>query len=202
MGDGVNIAARLESVCEPGGICLVIARNTAFTYKGKAIDANEIGTELGVRYLLEGSVQRDQNRVRVNAQLVDSESGAHLWAERFEEDIADLFIEIGLTLHLDGAAHGVDHAAKFDEAAVPGARSLRSALSRAKVRSSSAPASRLHGAPSGRTGLGRRLNGYVDAVAGVRRHSIAASATITRVTINSPTGEYLYRLVRRLSGGS
>jgi adenylate cyclase len=69
----------------------VIARNTAFTYKGKNIDAKEIGKELGVRYVLEGSVQRDQNRVRVNAQLIDAESGAHLWAERFEEDVADLF---------------------------------------------------------------------------------------------------------------
>src|SRR5271165_2023016 len=69
----------------------VIARNTAFTYKSKAIDAKEIGKELGVRYVLEGSVQREQNRVRVNAQLVDAESGAHLWADRFEEDVADLF---------------------------------------------------------------------------------------------------------------
>ena len=69
----------------------VIARNTAFTYKGKNIDAKEIGKELGVRYVLEGSVQRDQNRVRVNAQLIDAESGAHLWADRFEEDVADLF---------------------------------------------------------------------------------------------------------------
>jgi adenylate cyclase len=69
----------------------VIARNTAFTYKGKTIDAKEIGKELGVRYVLEGSVQRDQNRVRVNAQLIDAETGAHLWADRFEEDITDLF---------------------------------------------------------------------------------------------------------------
>jgi TolB-like protein/class 3 adenylate cyclase len=69
----------------------VIARNTAFTYKGKSIDAKEIGKELGVRYMLEGSVQRDQNRVRVNAQLIDAESGTHLWAERFEENVADLF---------------------------------------------------------------------------------------------------------------
>jgi adenylate cyclase len=69
----------------------VIARNTAFAYKGKSIDAKEIGKELGVRYVLEGSVQRDQNRMRVNAQLIDAQSGAHLWADRFEEDVADLF---------------------------------------------------------------------------------------------------------------
>jgi TolB-like protein len=69
----------------------VIARNTAFTFKGKTLDAKAIGKELGVRYVLEGSVQRDQNRVRVNAQLIDAESGAHLWADRFDEDVADLF---------------------------------------------------------------------------------------------------------------
>ena len=69
----------------------VIASTTAFTYRGKTVDAKEIGKELGVRYVLEGSVQRDQNRVRVNAQLIDAQSGAHLWADRFEEDVADLF---------------------------------------------------------------------------------------------------------------
>ena len=69
----------------------VIARNTAFTFKGKATDAKEIGKQLGVRYVLEGSVQRDQNRVRVNAQLIDAGTGAHLWADRFEEDLADVF---------------------------------------------------------------------------------------------------------------
>ena len=69
----------------------VIARNTAFTFKGKNIDIKEISKELGVRYVLEGSVQRDQNHVRVNAQLIDGETGAHLWADRFEESITDLF---------------------------------------------------------------------------------------------------------------
>jgi TolB-like protein/DNA-binding winged helix-turn-helix (wHTH) protein len=69
----------------------VIARNTAFTYKDKQIDAKQIGRELGVRYMLEGSVRRSGNQVRVNAQLVDAESGAHLWAERFDHEIGDLF---------------------------------------------------------------------------------------------------------------
>jgi TolB-like protein/cytochrome c-type biogenesis protein CcmH/NrfG len=69
----------------------VIARNTAFTFKGKNIPIKEISNELGVRYVLEGSVQRDQNRVRVNAQLIDGKTGAHLWADRFEEDMADVF---------------------------------------------------------------------------------------------------------------
>jgi TolB-like protein/class 3 adenylate cyclase len=190
MGDGVNIAARLESICEPGGICLseqaywqvkgrlnlavadlgpkelkniaepirvysldvgrpaqarpatepkppernaaprlsmvvlpfanigggpeqehfvdgvteslttdlsrirgavVIARNTAFTYKGKGVDLKQIGRELNVRYALEGSVQRGGNRMRVNVQLIDAETGSHLWAERFDKPLADLF---------------------------------------------------------------------------------------------------------------
>jgi TolB-like protein/Tfp pilus assembly protein PilF len=69
----------------------VIARNTAFTFKGKNADAREIGKELGVRYVLEGSVQRDQNQVRVNAQLIDAESGGHLWAERFDKPPSNLF---------------------------------------------------------------------------------------------------------------
>jgi len=73
------------------GGSFVIARNTAFTFKGKNTDAREIGKELGVRYVLEGSVQRDQNRIRLNAQLIDAESGGHLWADRFDKPLADLF---------------------------------------------------------------------------------------------------------------
>jgi TolB-like protein/class 3 adenylate cyclase/Flp pilus assembly protein TadD len=69
----------------------VIARNTAFTYKGKPLDMNAIGPELNVRYVLEGSVQRGGNRMRVNVQLVDAETGNHLWAERFDKPLADLF---------------------------------------------------------------------------------------------------------------
>jgi adenylate cyclase len=69
----------------------VIGRNTAFTFKHKNVDSKEISKELGVRYVLEGSVQRDQNRVGVNAQLIDGETGAHLWVDRFEESVTDLF---------------------------------------------------------------------------------------------------------------
>jgi TolB-like protein/Flp pilus assembly protein TadD len=69
----------------------VIGRHTAFTYKGKAVDLKQIGRELNVRYVLEGSVQRAGNRLRVNAQLVDAETGAHLWADRFDKPIDDLF---------------------------------------------------------------------------------------------------------------
>jgi TolB-like protein/class 3 adenylate cyclase len=69
----------------------VIARNTAFTFKGKAADVKEIGRELNVRYVLEGSVQRAGGRMRVNVQLVETDTGAHLWAERFDKPVADLF---------------------------------------------------------------------------------------------------------------
>ena len=69
----------------------VIGRNTAFTYKGKHVDAKQIGRELNVRYILEGSVQRGGARMRVNVQLIDAESGKHLWAERFDKPVADLF---------------------------------------------------------------------------------------------------------------
>ena len=68
----------------------VIARTTAFTYKGKPVDAKQIGRELGVRYVLEGSVRRAGHHVQVNVQLIDAESGAHLWADRFDTDRADL----------------------------------------------------------------------------------------------------------------
>jgi adenylate cyclase len=89
FADGIteNLTTELSHIHDS----FVIARNTAFTYKGKPVDAKEIGRELGVRYVLEGSVQRDQNRVRINAQLIDAESGAHIWADRFDEDSADLF---------------------------------------------------------------------------------------------------------------
>jgi TolB-like protein len=69
----------------------VIGRHTAFTYKGKAIDLKQVGRELNVRYVLEGSVQRSGDRLRVNVQLVDTEIGAHLWADRFDKPVADLF---------------------------------------------------------------------------------------------------------------
>jgi TolB-like protein/class 3 adenylate cyclase len=69
----------------------VISRNTAFTYRDKRIDTKQIGRELGVRYVLEGSVRRSGNQIRVNAQLIDAETDAHLWAERFDGDMGDLF---------------------------------------------------------------------------------------------------------------
>jgi adenylate cyclase len=91
---------------------LVISRNTAFTYRNKPVDTKQIGRELGVRYVLEGEVQRSGNRVRVTAQLIDAETDVHLWAERFDGDAGDLFalqdeitnrIAVALDLELVGA---------------------------------------------------------------------------------------------------
>jgi len=73
------------------GELLVIASNTVFTYKGKALAIGEIGKELGVRYVLEGSVQKTDDSVRINAQLIDAASGNHIWAERYTRDLKDIF---------------------------------------------------------------------------------------------------------------
>src|SRR5215469_6576300 len=69
----------------------VIARNSSFTYKGRAVDVKQVGRELGVRYVLEGSVRKFGNRIRVSAQLVEAEVGNHVWAERYDRDLADIF---------------------------------------------------------------------------------------------------------------
>ena len=69
----------------------VIARNSTFTYKGKAVKVKQISEELGVQYVLEGSVQRSANRVRITAQLIDALTGHHIWAERFDRDLKDIF---------------------------------------------------------------------------------------------------------------
>ena len=87
--DGITESLTTDLSRIPGAF--VIASNTAFTYKGKAVDARQVGRELGVRYVMEGSVQSGGNRIRVNAQLIDAETGAHLWAERFDKPRADLF---------------------------------------------------------------------------------------------------------------
>jgi adenylate cyclase len=69
----------------------VIARNSSFTYKGRAVDVKQVGRELGVRYILEGSLRKAGNRIRVTAQLVEADSGKHVWAERYDRDLADIF---------------------------------------------------------------------------------------------------------------
>ena len=69
----------------------VIARNSAFTYKGRAVDVRQVGRELGVRYVLEGSVRKAGSRVRITGQLIEAATGAHLWADRFDGSLADVF---------------------------------------------------------------------------------------------------------------
>ena len=69
----------------------VIARNSSFTYKGRAVDVKQVGRELGVRYVLEGSVRKAGSRVRITGQLIDTSTGAHLWAERFDGGLEDIF---------------------------------------------------------------------------------------------------------------
>jgi len=87
--DGVTESLTTDLSLIRGAV--VVARNTAFTYKGKPLDVKTIGRELNVRHVLEGSVQRGGNRMRVNVQLIDAETGNHLWAERFDKPLADLF---------------------------------------------------------------------------------------------------------------
>ena len=69
----------------------MIARNSSFTYKGKAVDVKQVARELGVRYVLEGSVRKAANRVRITAPLIDTTSGAHIWADRFDGALDDVF---------------------------------------------------------------------------------------------------------------
>jgi TolB-like protein len=87
--DGVTESLTTDLSRIPG--IFVIGRNTAFTYKGKAIDARQVGRELGVRYVMQGSIQSVGARVRINAQLIEADTGMHLWAERFDKPRADLF---------------------------------------------------------------------------------------------------------------
>jgi TolB-like protein len=99
----------------------VIARNTAFAYKGRAMDVRAIGRELNVRYALEGGVQRSGERIRVSVQLIDAETGAHLWAERFDKPLADLF---------DMQDEIVAHLARQLDAALMAAEARRASQSR------------------------------------------------------------------------
>ena len=107
----------------------VIARNTTFTYKGKAIDVVQVALDLGVRYVLEGSVRKAGERVRINAQLIDGSTGGHVWADRFDRDLSDIFavqdevtgsIVDALQLHLTPQeqvlmrVHGTDNIEAYD----------------------------------------------------------------------------------------
>src|SRR4029077_12809029 len=102
--DGITETLTTDLSRCPG--VFAISRNTAFAYKGKPIDTRQIGRELGVRYVLEGSVQNAGERMRFNAQLVDAESGAHLWAERFDKERGDLLdLQDEVTARLARAIH-------------------------------------------------------------------------------------------------
>jgi adenylate cyclase len=82
----------------------VIARNSSFTYKGRAVDVRQVATELGVRYVLGGSVRRSENRLRITGQLVDAENGAHLWADKFDGSLDDIFdLQDKITANVVGA---------------------------------------------------------------------------------------------------
>src|SRR5205823_8733293 len=69
----------------------VVARNSTYTYKGRAVDVRQVGRELGVRYVLEGSVRKSAGRVRITGQLIDPSTGAHLWADRFDSSMDEIF---------------------------------------------------------------------------------------------------------------
>jgi adenylate cyclase len=123
FADGIteDLATDLSRIAD----MFVISRNTAFTYRGKAVATKQIGRELGVRFVLEGSVRRSGNQVRVNVRLIDAASDAHLWTERFDRVIGDLFalqneitgrIAVALNLELVGAEAGrpIKHSDAFD----------------------------------------------------------------------------------------
>ena len=86
-----GIAADIITELSRNRSLFVIARNSSFTYKGRAVDVKQVARELGVRYVVEGSVRRDGNRIRVSAQLIDAHSGNHIWGERFNRDLTDIF---------------------------------------------------------------------------------------------------------------
>ncbi|MEH2589322.1 adenylate/guanylate cyclase domain-containing protein [Bradyrhizobium sp. AZCC 1721] len=95
----------------------VIARNSSFTYKGRAVDVKQVGRELGVRYVLEGSVRKAANRVRITGQLVDTATGAHLWADRFDGGIGDIFgLQDQVTESVVGAIAPVVEKAEIERA--------------------------------------------------------------------------------------
>src|SRR5271165_4084812 len=86
-----GIAEDVITLLSKSRALFVIARNSSFTYKGRAVDVKQVGRELGVRYVLEGSVRKAGNRVRVTTQLIEAATGGHLWAERYDRDLTDIF---------------------------------------------------------------------------------------------------------------
>ena len=105
----------------------VIARNSTFTYKGRAVDVKQVGRELGVRYVLEGSVRKSAGRVRITGQLIDAATGAHVWAERYDRKVDDIFaLQDEIALSVVGAIG-------------PSLRLARSSVSNANAQIASTP---------------------------------------------------------------
>src|ERR1700756_26355 len=77
--------------CRGTPLCFVLARHSCFTYKNHAGDVKEVGRELGARYVLEGSLRKSHDRIRMTTQLVETDTGKHVWAERYDRDVADIF---------------------------------------------------------------------------------------------------------------
>ena len=103
----------------------VIARNSSFAYKGKAPDIRQVSRELGVRYVLEGSVRRAANRIRINAQMIDGTTGGHLWADRYDRDLADIFeVQDEVTRTIVDGAQGEAHRRRGARRAKAAARSV------------------------------------------------------------------------------
>src|SRR5262249_25021400 len=95
----------------------VIARNSSFTYKGRAVDVKQVARELGVRYVLEGSVRKVQNRVRITGQLIDTATGAHIWADRFDGALDDIFeLQDEVASHVVGAIEPKLRSAEIERA--------------------------------------------------------------------------------------
>jgi len=91
----------------------VIARNSTFTYKGRAVDVKQLGRELGVRYILEGSVRKAGNRLRISAQLIDALTGHHVWAERYDRNVVDVFaVQDEITAQVSAAIYPQLYAAE------------------------------------------------------------------------------------------
>jgi TolB-like protein len=109
----------------------VIARNSSFTYKGRAVDVKQVGRELGVRYVLEGSVRKVGSRVRITGQLIDAEDGSHLWAERYDRELTDVFaLQDEITISVVAAIEPNLRRAEIERAGMASSASLRRALRR------------------------------------------------------------------------
>jgi hypothetical protein len=135
----------------------VIARNSSFTYKGRATDVKQVGRELGVRYVLEGSVRKSANRARITAQLIDAAIGSHIWAERYDRELADIFaVQDEITERVVGRSNRsfILRSASVASASLPKASMLGSALSE---RCHASPRVRSQGTTGPKLSAGGRL---------------------------------------------